>query len=186
MKRLLFATAFGLSCLVLPQPSNAQTVRIGLLTTFSGPGGILGRNQKDGAELALEELGGKLGGVPAEIITGDDQQKPDVGRQVVDGMLKCDKVQFVTGGVFSNVLLAIYRPVISAGAILISASGGPSEVAGEQCSANFYSTSWQNDQAPEAMGRGQRHAYPGAGGHCHRRLGFDQGGVRRVTAGWVS
>jgi branched-chain amino acid transport system substrate-binding protein len=88
----------------------------------------------------------------AELLFGDDQQKPDVGRQVADSLLKKDKVKFVTGAVFSNVLLAIYKPVIDSGAILVSASGGPSEIAGEMCSPSFFSTSWQNDQAPEAMG----------------------------------
>ncbi len=130
-----------------------EPVKIGLVSTMSGPGGVMGRHHKDGAELALEQLGGKLGGVPAEIIVGDDQQKPDIGRQVVEGMLKRDKVKFVTGVVFSNVLLAIVDPVVSAGSILVSASGGPSEVAGAKCTRQFFSTSWQNDQAPEAMGQ---------------------------------
>lgn len=135
-------------------PAMAQEkVKVGVLTTLSGPGGVMGRHHQDGATLALEELGGKLGGAPAELIFGDDQQKPDVGRQVVDGMLKRDKVKFVTGIVFSNVLLAVYRPVLSENAILVSASGGPSEAAGEMCEPGFFSTSWQNDQAPEAMGQ---------------------------------
>ena len=130
-----------------------ETIKVGLLSTMSGPGGVMGRHHKDGAELALEQLGGKLGGVKAEIIVGDDQQKPDIGRQVVEGMLKRDKVKFVTGVVFSNVLLAVVDPVVSAGSILVSASGGPSEVAGAKCHRQFFSTSWQNDQAPEAMGK---------------------------------
>lgn len=138
----------------LTTPAVAQEkVKVGVLTTLSGPGGVMGRHHRDGAELALEELKGKLGGVDAELVFGDDQQKPDVGRQVVEGMLKRDKVKFVTGVVFSNVLLAIYRPVLNENAILVSASGGPSEVAGDMCAPGFFSTSWQNDQAPEAMGQ---------------------------------
>ncbi|MBX3535141.1 MAG: ABC transporter substrate-binding protein [Xanthobacteraceae bacterium] len=130
-----------------------EKLKIGVLSTMSGPGGVMGRHHRDGAVLALEQLNGKLGGVDAELVFGDDQQKPDIGRQVVEGMLKRDNVKFVTGVVFSNVLLAIYDPVITSGAILVSASGGPSEVAGKICSPNFFSTSWQNDQAPEAMGK---------------------------------
>lgn len=152
MKAIL-AVAVGVTVLSASFAEAAQKVKVGLVTTLSGPGGVMGRHQKDGAELALQELKGKFGDLDAELIVGDDQQKPDIGRQVVDGMLKRDKVNFVTGVIFSNVLLAIYKPTIEAGAIIVSASGGPSEVAGEMCSPNFFSTSWQNDQAPEAMGR---------------------------------
>jgi branched-chain amino acid transport system substrate-binding protein len=151
--KIVVALALGMAVFSSLPAGAQEKIKVGLVTTLSGPGGVMGRHQKDGADLALEELGGKLGGVSAELIVGDDQQKPDVGRQVVDGMLKRDKVTFVTGVVFSNVLLAIYKPVIDAKAILVSASGGPSEVAGEMCSPFFFSTSWQNDQAPEAMGR---------------------------------
>ena len=155
MKRLLKLglCMAALSSFVPAAVQAQEAIKIGLLSTMSGPGGVMGRHHRDGAVLALEELGGKLGGVNAEIIFGDDQQKPDIGRQVVEGMLKRDKVKFVTGVVFSSVLLAIYNPVISSGAILVSASGGPSEVAGEKCSPRFFSISWQNDQAPEAMGK---------------------------------
>lgn len=154
MKRLIKfgALALFLSTSLAGVAPAQEPVKIGLVSTMSGPGGVMGRHHKDGAELALEQLGGKLGGVPAEIIVGDDQQKPDIGRQVVEGMLKRDKVKFVTGVVFSNVLLAIVDPIVSAGSILVSASGGPSEIAGAKCTRQFFSTSWQNDQAPEAMG----------------------------------
>jgi len=154
MKRLIKsgALALFLSTSLAGVAPAQEPVKIGLVSTMSGPGGVMGRHHKDGAELALEQLGGKLGGVPAEIIVGDDQQKPDIGRQVVEGMLKRDKVKFVTGVVFSNVLLAIVDPIVSAGSILVSASGGPSEIAGAKCMRQFFSTSWQNDQAPEAMG----------------------------------
>jgi branched-chain amino acid transport system substrate-binding protein len=137
-------------------PAMAQTnatVKIGLITTLSGPGGVLGADHKDGAELALERLGGMIGGLPAEIIYGDDQQKPDVGRQLAESMIKRDQVNFLTGVVFSNVLLAMYKPIVDSGTIMVGASGGPHEIAGELCSPNFFSMSWQNDQAPEAMGK---------------------------------
>src|SRR5205814_1432453 len=108
---------------------------------------------KDSAELALSMLGGKIGGLPAEIVFSDDQFKPDVGRQVTDELLKRDKVDFMSGYIWSNVLLAAYQPVIQSGTILISANAGPHQIAGEQCASNFFSASWQNDQTPEAMGK---------------------------------
>jgi branched-chain amino acid transport system substrate-binding protein len=131
----------------------ADNVKIGFITTLSGPAGIIGKHMKDASELALSMLGGKVGGVPAQIVYGDDQQKPDIGRQVSDEMLTRDKVDFLTGVIWSNVMLAIYQPVIQSGTLLISANAGPHEVAGEKCAPNFFSASWQNDQTPEAMGK---------------------------------
>jgi len=151
MKRIL-TTAFAL-CLIAGSATAAETVKIGFITTLSGPAGIIGKHMKDAADLALKELHGKLGGVNTEIVYGDDQFKPDVGRQVAEEMLKRDKVNFITGVIWSNVLLAIRQPVLSSGTILISANAGPHELAGAQCAPNFFSTSWQNDETPEAMGQ---------------------------------
>src|ERR1044071_2983177 len=131
----------------------AENVKIGFITTQSGPAGVIGKHMKDSADLALAMLGGKIGGLPAQIVYGDDQLKPDVGRQLADEMLKRDKVDFLTGIIWSNVLLAVYQPVIQSGTILISANAGPHQVAGAQCAPNFFSASWQNDQTPEAMGK---------------------------------
>ncbi len=131
----------------------ADTVKIGFITTLSGPAGIIGKHMKDAADLALKELHGKIGGLNAAIVYGDDQFKPDVGRQVAEEMLKRDQVNFITGIIWSNVLLAIRQPVLRSGAILISANAGPHELAGPLCAPNFFSTSWQNDETPEAMGQ---------------------------------
>ena len=151
MKKHLVAAAVAI-LLALPAYA-ADSVKIGFVTTLSGPAGIIGKHMKDASDLALAILGGKIGGLPAEILYGDDQFKPDVGRQVADEMLKRDKVDFLTGFIWSNVLLAVYQPVIQSGTILISANAGPHQIAGEQCAPNFFSASWQNDQTPEAMGK---------------------------------
>jgi len=146
------AAAVAAMLLALPAYA-ADNVKIGFVTTLSGPQGVIGKHMKDSSELALTMLGGKIGGLPAQIIYGDDQLKPDVGRQVADEMLKRDKVDFLTGFIWSSVLLAAYQPVIQSGTILISANAGPHELAGEKCAPNFFSASWQNDQTPEAMGK---------------------------------
>src|SRR5437016_2647971 len=151
MKRHLAAAA---ALVLLAAPAGAaDKVKIGFVTTLSGPAGIIGKHMKDSSELALSMLGGKIGGLPAQIIYGDDQFKPDVGRQIADEMLKRDKVDFMTGFIWSNVLLAAYQPILQSGTILISANAGPHELAGEKCAPNFFSASWQNDQTPEAMGK---------------------------------
>jgi len=150
MQKYLAAAA----ALLLGWPAQAaDNVKIGFVTTLSGPAGIIGKHMKDAADLSLGMLGGKAGGLPAQLVYGDDQFKPDVGRQVSDEMLKRDKVDFMTGFIWSNVLLASYQPIIQSGTILISANAGPHQIAGEQCAKNFFSASWQNDQTPESMGK---------------------------------
>lgn len=130
----------------------ADKIKIGFITTLSGPQAVMGTQMKDSAQLALEMLGGKIGGLPAELIFGDDQQKPDVGRQLADRMLKRDRVDVISGLLASNILLALYPEVINSKTVMISANSGPHQVAGELCSPYFFSTASQNDQAPEAMG----------------------------------
>ena len=134
-------------------PSRAaDKIKIGLITTLSGPEAVMGNPMRDSAELALSLLGGKIGGIPTEMVYGDDQQKPDMGRQIAERMLQKDRVDFITGLLGSNVLLAIYHQVIRTKTFLISANAGPHQIAGEDCSPYFFALSQQSDQSAEAMG----------------------------------
>ncbi|HJS83828.1 MAG TPA: ABC transporter substrate-binding protein [Acetobacteraceae bacterium] len=151
LSRLILAgaVAFGLAA-----PARAADhVGIGFITTLSGPSGVIGKHMKDAADLAMDMLGGKIGGLPATVTYGDDQFRPEIGRQLVEEMVKRDKVTFVTGFIWTNVLLAAYQPAIRAGAIVIGANAGPHELAGPQCAPAFFSASWQNDETPETMGK---------------------------------
>jgi branched-chain amino acid transport system substrate-binding protein len=152
MRRILIGLVSVAALMATPSLA-AEQVKIGFITTLSGPAGVIGKQMKDAATLALQDLGGKVGGVDAKIVFGDDQLKPDVGRQLAEEMLKRDNVNFVTGIIWSNVLLAIRQPVLGSGTILISANAGAHELAGPLCAPNFFSTSWQNDETPEAMGK---------------------------------
>jgi branched-chain amino acid transport system substrate-binding protein len=145
---------WALAVMLLMQTAPAQTpVKIGFVSTFSGPQGQLGEEIHSGFRVALEQLGGKLGGVPVEILVGDDQTKPDIARQLVDKMIEQDKVDVITGILNSSVLLAIVRPAVDAGKIVISSIAGPSVLAGRQCHPNFFVASPQNDASSEAMGQ---------------------------------
>jgi branched-chain amino acid transport system substrate-binding protein len=144
---LLLATAFA------PGANAADSVKVGLLTTLSGPGAGLGIDIRDGFALAVKHSGGKLGGLPAEVIVADDQQNPDMARQTAERMVKHDKVDFMTGIVFSNLMLAAGPPVLQSNTFYISANAGPSQYAGEQCSPYFFSASYQNDNMHEAVGK---------------------------------
>ncbi len=141
-----------LLCPVITPADAADKLKIGLVTTLTGPSAGLGQDMLDGFNLALKGSDGRLGGVPVDLVTGDDQAKPDVARQLVDRMIERDRVDLLTGFVFSNVLLAVTQPVFKAQVPLVSLNAGPSQLAGAQCNPFFYAASWQNDNSPEAMG----------------------------------
>jgi branched-chain amino acid transport system substrate-binding protein len=150
--RQLVATAAAAMALT----ASAQTtepLKIGLLSTLSGPGAGLGVDIRDGFQLAVKLGGGKLGGRSAEVVIADDQASPDVGRQTADRLIKRDKVDFLTGIVFSNVMLAVGAPTFQSKTFYVSANAGPSQYAGEQCNPYFFSASWQNDNLHEAVGK---------------------------------
>lgn len=137
---------------VVNAASAQDKIRIGLVYTLSGPASALGQQSKNGFELALKDLGGKMAGKGVELVVVDDELKPDLAIQKVRGMIERDQVDFVVGPIFSNILVAIHKPVIDAGKILISTNAGASSFAGAACSPNFFVTSYQNDQIYEAIG----------------------------------
>ena len=151
MKRLLMGTAALVALGVAPAWAQ-QSVKICFVSTFSGPTAVIGNDMRNSFELALDHLGRKMGGKPVEVIYEDAQQKPEVGVQKSQKLVESDKVDFVIGYIWSNVLLASLKPVVDSQTFLISANAGPSQISGEQCSPYFFSTSWQNDQTPQAMG----------------------------------
>ena len=132
---------------------GADPVRVGLVYTLSGPLAVLGQQARDGFQLAVKDLGGKLGGRDAEILVVDDELKPDVALTKVRGLLERNRVDFVVGPISSSILQVIFKPVVSAGAFLISTNSGPSTYAGKDCHPNFFVTSYQNDQPFEAVGK---------------------------------
>ncbi|WP_370155016.1 ABC transporter substrate-binding protein [Ferrovibrio sp.] len=144
------------AALALPATAQAQSaarkIKIGFVTTLSGPNAAYGQDMKNAFDLALQHMGGKMGGIPVEVIYEDDEQKPEVGKQKTEKLLQRDKVDFIAGYIWSNVLLASYKPAIDSKTFLISANAGPSQLAGEQCSPYFFAASWQNDQNHMAVG----------------------------------
>src|SRR6516225_4871740 len=130
-----------------------ENVKVGLIVTLSGPPAVLGGQVRDGFNLAVKTLGGKLGGLNAEVTVVDDELKPDVAVTKVKELLDRDRVNFVVGPVFSNVLLAIHKPVTESNAFLISPNAGTSNFAGRQCNPHFFVTSYQNDQVHEVLGK---------------------------------
>ena len=153
MRKVLTAALVAAGMGVAGAASAAEPLKIGLMGTLSGPPAVLGQHINDGFKLFVEQQGGKLGGRDVEIIVADDELKPDVALTKVKGLLERDKVDFVAGIVFSNILQAVFRPVTESETFLIGANAGTSTFAGKGCSPYFFSTSWQNDQIHEVMGK---------------------------------
>src|SRR6184192_1943872 len=131
----------------------ANKVKIGFIATLSGPNAAVGTDIRDAFQLAIKLNGGKLGGLPAEVLIADDQFKPDVGRQAAEKYVRLDKVDFLTGFVFSNIMLASVPVAFENKVIYVSPNAAPSPLAGKQCNPYFFAASWPNDAYHEAAGQ---------------------------------
>ncbi len=150
----LLAVAAAVALAISPAAfAQQQKLKIGFISTMSGPPAIIGKHMKDSVEVALDQLGRKVGGLETEVIYGDDQFKPEVGVQLAEEMLKKHQVDFVAGIIWSNVMMAVVPVVTGAGKIMVGANAGASPLAGKDCNENYFSTSWNNDQSPEALGK---------------------------------
>ncbi|WP_077034719.1 ABC transporter substrate-binding protein [Pelomonas sp. KK5] len=152
----LLKSALAAAGLALPVVlANAQTppLKIGFLATLSGPFGTIGQDQADAFMLAVEQRGGRLGGVPVEVIKEDDQAKPERAVQLAQKLVEGDKVPIVTGITAASVMVAVARPVIEKQVFLLSTNSGPSPFAGAGCSPYLYVVSWQGDYISEVVGK---------------------------------
>jgi branched-chain amino acid transport system substrate-binding protein len=149
IRYLALSLALGVSLSVQAQ----ESVKVGMVTTLSGGGAGLGVDIRDGFALALKHLDNKFGNATVEMVVGDDQQNPDAARQLVERMVKRDRVDFMTGIVFSNIMLAVGPSVFNSKTYYISANAGPSQYAGDQCNPYFFNVAWQNDNLHEAVGK---------------------------------
>ena len=148
---LLAATA--LAGAAQAQDGADKSVKVGLMFTLSGPAAVLGEQGRNGFMLALDDMGGKLGGLKADVTTTDDELKPDVAANKARELVERDGADFVVGPIFSNILMAIAKPVTDGGAFLISPNAGTSNFAGADCNKNLFVASYQNDQVHEVLGK---------------------------------
>jgi branched-chain amino acid transport system substrate-binding protein len=152
--RPILAAALAASvAFALPASAQQQKLKIGFISTMSGPPAIIGKHMKDSVEIALDHLNRRVGGLETEVFYGDDQFKPEVGVQLAEEMLKKNQVDFMAGIIWSNVMMAVVPVVTGAGKIMVGANAGASPLAGAQCNELYFSASWNNDQSPEAMGK---------------------------------
>jgi branched-chain amino acid transport system substrate-binding protein len=142
----------------------AKELKIGFLSTLSGPAGGIGVEIRDGFSLAMKMNGGKLGGLPTEVVYADDQLNPEVGRQLAERLLRRDRVNLMTGIVFSNVMLAVWPTIEQAKTFYVAPNSTPTLISGKGCSPYFVSASWPNEAYHEAAGhfatsKGYKNAY---------------------------
>jgi len=155
MKKTLVLGISALALALAASPATAamaKKIKIGFVTTLSGGAGVIGKDMRASVMVALDHLGGKMAGIPVEVIFEDDQVKPEVGKQKTEKLVNKDKVDFVSGFIWSHVVLASRNAVVKSGKFLIISNAGTSKIAGRLCNKNIFSTSWQNDQVPMAMG----------------------------------
>src|SRR5216684_6930482 len=134
MKKTLVAAGLMLAALSVPALAQQKSIKIGFISTFSGPTAVIGNDMRNSFELALDHLGRRMGGLPVEVVYEDDQQKPEVGKQKTEKLIESDHVDFIVGYIWSNVLLASLKPAIDSKTIMIGSNAGPSQIAGELCS----------------------------------------------------
>lgn len=151
---LLLATGAGAAMLATPAvQAQAAPIRVGVVAVLTGPQAALGTQLRDGWTLGMRHLNNQLGGRRVETLVIDDELRPDVAVTKVRAALERDRVDFVVGVVFSNILQAIMRPVTESGTFLISSNAGPSTLAGRGCHPFFFNTSYNNDQVHSVMGQ---------------------------------
>ncbi len=152
MRKTLVVASAALMLAAGPAMAQQKTIKIGFVSTFSGPTAAIGNDMRNSFELALDHLGHKMAGLPVEVIYEDDQQKPEVGKQKTEKLISSDKVDFMSGFIWSNVLLASLKPIVDSKTMFVIANAGASQVAGPLCSPYVFSASWENDQTPAAVG----------------------------------
>ncbi|MFZ5962387.1 ABC transporter substrate-binding protein [Thalassococcus sp. BH17M4-6] len=144
MKRLLSAAAL---CSLMAAPAFADT-KVGMITTLSGGGAGLGIDVRDGFMLAIEQSGRD----DIEVVIEDDQRKPDIAVQLADRMIQSDRVDVLTGIIWSNLAMAVVPSAVNQGVFYLSPNAGPSQLAGQGCHENYFNVAWQNDNLHEAAG----------------------------------
>ncbi len=151
--RNTLATLVAVAILLMAVAASADPVKIGMITTLSTKAGYLGEDIRDGFKLAIDQEGGKLGGIAVELLVDDDGRDPGKAKQIADRYMKKDKVKIMTGIVFSNVALAVAPKVVRSDVVYVSANAGPSDLAGKGCHPNYFSVSYQNDNLDEVVGQ---------------------------------
>jgi branched-chain amino acid transport system substrate-binding protein len=146
--KLITKSLAALAVLGMASAAQAEPVKVGMITTLSGGGASLGIDARDGFMLAIKNSGN----TDVEVVIEDDQQKPDIAVQLADKMIQSDKVDVLTGIIWSNLAMAVVPSATAQGKFYLSVNAAPSQLAGPGCNSNYFAVSYQNDNLHEAAG----------------------------------
>ncbi|MEL6746377.1 MAG: ABC transporter substrate-binding protein [Pseudomonadota bacterium] len=141
------AAALSLAATLTTTTALAERIKVGMITTLSGGGAGLGIDVRDGFLLAVKQAD-----APIDVVVEDDQRKPDIAVQLADRMIQSDRVDVLTGIIFSNLAMAVVPSTVRQGKFYLSPNAGPSALAGRGCHQNYFNVAWQNDNLHEAAG----------------------------------
>jgi branched-chain amino acid transport system substrate-binding protein len=150
--------ALAASVLAMGAAAQAEGLKVGMITTLSGGGAGLGIDVRDGFLLAIKQSGRS----DVEVVVEDDQRKPELAVQLLDKMIQSEKVDVLTGIIWSNLAMAVVPAATAQGKFYLSPNAGPSALAGKGCHPNYFNVAWQNDNLHEAAG-----AYAKATGYAN-------------------
>lgn len=164
MNRIVTTALVGAALIGAATQARAQELRVGWIGTYTGPLGVLGRHTEDGFQLAVEEMGGRIGGLPTTILTQDDQGKPEIGIQAAQKMIQQDHIDILAGVAVAPVVMAVQAVAARAHVPMLGPVAGPSILGGKRCSPWFFAMGWDNNEPSEAMGaylqgKGQQDVY---------------------------
>lgn len=148
MKFKSLVMAASMAAMAAAGAVQAEGVKVGMITTLSGGGAGLGIDVRDGFMLAVNQAGRS----DLEVVIEDDQRKPDIAVQLADKMIQSEKVDVMTGIIWSNLAMAVVPAATAQGKIYLSPNAGPSPLAGKGCHQNYFNVAWQNDNLHEAAG----------------------------------
>jgi branched-chain amino acid transport system substrate-binding protein len=112
-----------------------DVVKIGVLTDMSSLyADATGKGSLIATQMAVADFGGKVKGKPVEVLSGDHQNKPDVGVAIARNWFDNDKVDAVFDVPTSSVALAIQQLTREKNRIFINSGGGTSDLTGVACS----------------------------------------------------
>lgn len=147
MKKKLITSLLGAALCLTPHV-GAAPVKVGMITTLSGGGSGLGVDVRDAFMLAVKTANRS----DLEVIVEDDARKPALAVQIADKMIQKEKVDILTGIIWSNLAMAVVPSTVNQGVLYLSPNAGPSALAGQGCHKNYFNVAWQNDNLHEAMG----------------------------------
>ncbi|MEP4247565.1 ABC transporter substrate-binding protein [Tateyamaria sp.] len=144
MKKVLTAVSLAALCAT----AASAEVKVGMITTLSGGGAGLGIDVRDGFMLAIAQSGR----TDIDVVIEDDQRKPDIAVQLSDRMIQSERVDVMTGIIWSNLAMAVVPSAVNQDVVYLSPNAGPSALAGQGCHENYFNVAWQNDNLHEAAG----------------------------------